>query len=124
VRGPEGWCINLLRSWKAISVIPDLIPNSREHLVSIVLHHAGLMSHKCHATLRKPRHKGAFRTKRGYLFASAFAIAADQPDKAAVKQATATCRAEVKEHAKYNEMSLWAQHKAVKKCVAEALAKH
>jgi len=32
----------------------------------------------------------------GYLFASAFAIAADQPDKAALKQATATCRAEVK----------------------------
>jgi hypothetical protein len=32
VRGPEGWCINLLRSWKAISVIPDLIPRSREHL--------------------------------------------------------------------------------------------
>jgi hypothetical protein len=60
----------------------------------------------------------------GYLFASAFAIAADQPDKAALKQATATCRAEVKEHAKYNEMSLWAQHKAVKKCVAEALTKH
>jgi hypothetical protein len=60
----------------------------------------------------------------GYLFASAFAIAADQPDKTASKQATATCRAEVKEHAKYNEMSLWAQHKAVEKCVAEALAKH
>ena len=53
-----------------------------------------------------------------------FAEAANQPDKAAVKQATATCRAEVKEHAKYNEMSLWAQHKAVKKCVADALAKH
>jgi stress-induced morphogen len=32
--------------------------------------------------------------------------------------------AEVKEHAKYNEMSLWAQHKAVKKCVADMLAKH
>ena len=60
----------------------------------------------------------------GYLFASAFAIAADQPDKAAVKQATATCRAEVIDRAKYNEMSLWAQHKAVKKCVADALAKH
>ena len=60
----------------------------------------------------------------GYLFASAFALAADQPDKAAVKQATATCRAEVKDRAKYNEISLWAQHKAVKKCLAEALAKH
>jgi hypothetical protein len=43
--------------------------------------------------------------------------------RAAVKQATATCQAEVKEHAKYNEMSLWAQRKVVKKCVADALAK-
>ena len=60
----------------------------------------------------------------GLLLGPTFAKAAHQPDKAAVKQATATCRAEVKEHAKYNEMSLWAQHKAVKKCVAEALAKH
>jgi hypothetical protein len=33
-------------------------------------------------------------------FTATFAIAADQPDKAAVKQATASCRAEVKEHAK------------------------
>ena len=57
-------------------------------------------------------------------FLPTFAIAADQPDKAAVKQATATCRGEVKEHAKYNEMSLWAQHKAIKRCVADALAKH
>jgi hypothetical protein len=52
------------------------------------------------------------------------ASAQEKPDKAAVAQATATCRAEVKQHAKYNEMSLWAQHKAVKKCVADALAKH
>jgi hypothetical protein len=56
----------------------------------------------------------------GFLLCSTLAEAADQ---AAVKQATATCRAEVKEHAKYNEMSLWAQHKAVKKCVGETLAK-
>jgi stress-induced morphogen len=60
----------------------------------------------------------------GLILGPTFAAAADQPDKEAVKQATATCRAEVKEHAKYNEMSLWAQHKAVKKCVKEALAKH
>ena len=63
-------------------------------------------------------------TACGLLLGQTLAQAADQPDKAAVKQATATCRAEVKEHAKYNEMSLWAQHKAVKKCVNEALAKH
>jgi hypothetical protein len=60
----------------------------------------------------------------GLLLGPAFAEAADQPNKAAVKQATTTCRAEVKERAKYNEMSLRARHKAVKKCVAEALAKH
>jgi hypothetical protein len=60
----------------------------------------------------------------GLLLAPTFANAENQPNKTAVKQATATCRAEVKEHAKYNEMSLWAQHKAVKKCVADALAKH
>ena len=60
----------------------------------------------------------------GLLLAPTFANAEDQPDKAAVKQATATCRAEVKERAKYNEMSLYARHKAVKKCVADALAKH
>ena len=60
----------------------------------------------------------------GLIFSPTFAIAADHPDKAAVKQATVTCRAEVKDRAKYNEMSLWAQHKAVKKCVADALAKH
>jgi len=43
---------------------------------------------------------------------------------AGIKQATATCRAEVKERAKYHEMSWYAQHKAVKNCVKEALAKH
>ena len=59
------------------------------------------------------------------IVACSFLFAATcQPDKAAVKQATATCRTEVKDRAKYNEMSLWAQHKAVKKCVADALAKH
>ena len=60
----------------------------------------------------------------GLLLAPTFAKAENQPVKAAVKQVTATCRAEVKERAKCNEMSLWAQHKAVKKCVTEALAKH
>jgi hypothetical protein len=57
----------------------------------------------------------------GLLLGPTFANAQEKPDKAIVKQATATCRAEVKE---YNEMSLWAQHKAVKKCVADAMAKH
>jgi hypothetical protein len=40
-----------------------------------------------------------------------------------MKQATATCPAEVKQQAKYHEMSWYAQHKAVKNCVKEALAK-
>ena len=60
----------------------------------------------------------------GLILGPTFAKAADQPDKAAMKQATATCRAEVKEHAKYYEMSWYARHKAVKKCIKEALAKH
>lgn len=63
-------------------------------------------------------------TACSFILAPAFAEAQDKPDKAALKQATATCRAEVNEHAKYHEMSLWARHKAVKKCVADALAKH
>jgi hypothetical protein len=54
----------------------------------------------------------------------ATAKAADQSDKAAIQQATHNCRAEVKEHAKYYEMSWYARHKAVKKCIKEALAKH
>jgi len=52
------------------------------------------------------------------------AAAATDADAAAMKQATATCKAQVKEEAQYHEMSLWARHKAVKKCVAEALAHH
>jgi hypothetical protein len=43
----------------------------------------------------------------------ATAKAADQSDKAAIQQATQNCRAEVKEHAKYYEMPLYARHKAV-----------
>jgi hypothetical protein len=50
--------------------------------------------------------------------------AASDADAAAMKQATATCKAQIKEEARYHEMSLWARHKAVKKCVAEALAHH
>jgi hypothetical protein len=42
----------------------------------------------------------------------------------ALKQATATCKAQVKEQARYHEMSWWAQHKAVKQCVKETLAGH
>jgi len=43
-------------------------------------------------------------------------------DKAAVQDATAKCKAQVKEQAKFQEMSLMAKHKAVKKCVSDILA--
>jgi hypothetical protein len=44
-------------------------------------------------------------------------------DAAAMKKATADCRADVNEKAKYHEMSLLARHKMVKNCVKETLAK-
>jgi len=45
-------------------------------------------------------------------------------DKAAQKKATADCRAQVRERAKYEEMSWYARHRAVKNCVQETLAGH
>jgi len=45
-------------------------------------------------------------------------------DKAAMKKATDDCKAQVKEQAKFQEMSWWARHKAVKKCVADMTAGH
>ena len=44
-------------------------------------------------------------------------------DKAALKQATAKCRAQVKEQARFEEVSWYARHKLVKKCINETLAK-
>ena len=43
-------------------------------------------------------------------------------EKAAQKKATAECKAEIKEKAKYEAMSWYARHKAVKNCVREKLA--
>jgi hypothetical protein len=45
-------------------------------------------------------------------------------DKAAMKKASDTCKAQVKEEARFQEMSWWAKHKAVKKCVKDMLAGH
>jgi hypothetical protein len=45
-------------------------------------------------------------------------------DKAALKQATDTCKAQVKEQARFHEISWYARHKAVKNCVKETLAHH
>ena len=85
-------------------------------------------SHDCHITLRELSQGNSANEGQSLMCRTVVAVIAcgiplaptlvkaqDQSDKAAVKQATATCRTEVKEHAKYNEMSLWAQHKAVKK---------
>jgi stress-induced morphogen len=64
------------------------------------------------------------------VFAAVFlgGIAAAAPmsdtDKAAMKQANDSCKAQVNEQAKFHEMSLWAKHKAVKDCVKDALAHH
>ena len=38
-------------------------------------------------------------------------------------QATASCKAQVKEYAKYNETSWWQRHKMTKKCINDALVK-
>jgi hypothetical protein len=56
----------------------------------------------------------------GTAFIATSASAA--PDKAAVKDATAKCKAQVNEQARFQEMSLLAKHKAVKKCVSDILA--
>lgn len=48
--------------------------------------------------------------------------AAAVSDTEALKRATASCKADVKEQARYHELSWWAQHKAVKKCIKNTLA--
>jgi hypothetical protein len=45
------------------------------------------------------------------------ANAANNDQAAALKKATADCRAQVKEYAKYNATSWYARHKMVKKCL-------
>jgi hypothetical protein len=56
--------------------------------------------------------------------ASATSPAAAAGDADALKQATATCKAQIKEQSQYQEMSWYARHKAVKNCVKDALAHH
>ena len=56
--------------------------------------------------------------------ASQFVLIAATSDAEAMKKATADCKAEVKEKAKYQEISWLARHKMVKKCVQETLANH
>jgi hypothetical protein len=45
------------------------------------------------------------------------ANAANSDQAAALKKASADCRAQVKEYAKYNATSWYARHKMVKKCL-------
>jgi hypothetical protein len=59
----------------------------------------------------------------GFAFAPYAAAAQTGADKAALRQATDSCKAQVKEYAKFNETSWWQRHKMVKKCVDDALAK-
>jgi hypothetical protein len=55
----------------------------------------------------------------GLLLAPLSAVAANNIDQAALKKATAECRAQVKAYAQYHETSWWARHKLIKKCVAD-----
>jgi hypothetical protein len=59
----------------------------------------------------------------GVSFVPLAAVAATDADKVALQKATASCKAEVKEYARYNETSWWQRHKMVNKCINDALAK-
>lgn len=59
----------------------------------------------------------------GAAFSPWSAAAATDADKAALQQATTSCKAQVKDYAKFNETSWWQRHKMVQKCVKDALAK-
>jgi hypothetical protein len=59
----------------------------------------------------------------GFAFAPRPTAAATDAEKAALQQATASCKAQVKEYAKYNETSSWQRHKMRKKCINDALTK-
>jgi hypothetical protein len=59
----------------------------------------------------------------GPAFMPTLALAATDTA-AALKQATAECRAQVKEQARFEEMSWYARHRAAKNCVNRTLAKH
>ena len=59
----------------------------------------------------------------GLAFAPCVAAAATDADKAALQQAAASCKTQVKDYAKYNETSWWQRHKMLKKCINDAIAK-
>jgi len=59
----------------------------------------------------------------GAALAAITTVTAADADKAALRQATATCKAQVKEYARFNETSWYARHKMRKNCIKDALAK-
>jgi stress-induced morphogen len=59
-----------------------------------------------------------------FLITPAAAAPMSDADKAVMKDATSKCKAQIKEQAHFEEMSLYARHKAVKKCVKDMLAGH
>jgi hypothetical protein len=59
----------------------------------------------------------------GAAFTSSVAVAASDADKAALQKATADCKAQVKDYAKYNETYWYQRHKMLKSCIKDALAK-
>lgn len=65
----------------------------------------------------------AFASVNPFMPVAAAATMSDA-DKAALKQATDACKAQVKEQAQFHEMSWYAKHKAVKNCIKETLAHH
>ena len=59
----------------------------------------------------------------GMAFAPGVAAAETSADKAALQQATASCKVEVKEYAQYHDTLWWQRHKMVQKCVKYVVVK-
>jgi hypothetical protein len=60
----------------------------------------------------------------GTAFTATQIFAATDTDATALQHATATCKGQVKEQAKFHEMSWYARRKAVKNCIKKTLAEH
>ena len=50
-------------------------------------------------------------------------VAAGDANKTALQKATADCKAQVKDYARYNETYWYQRHKMLKSCIKDALAK-
>jgi hypothetical protein len=89
-------------------------------------HHVSIRLHTIRLRHCGPNDSNTLSPKGGTLrsiaLAATPAAAATDADKAALAQATATCKTQVKEQTQFQETSLYARHKMVKKCVQDALA--